>query len=183
MIVFNDNWFPETKRYMLLLAMRSVTATTGQIIEVGSWEGKSTIEIANYFHPDDVIAIDHWKGDLGNVGNGITVATLAASRDVFATFQSNIAVATRGNVVVARMDWRDFVWDQPIRFVFIDGEHTYDQVRDNIETVKPLMVPGGVICGDDLAHPPVKQAIMDSLGTVVGNPMTGSDVWFTTWPK
>lgn len=181
MIVFNDNWFPEPKRYMLTMAMRAVTATDGAIIEVGSWEGRSTIDIANFFYPDSVTAIDHWQGDLTDPNSIVT--NLAASRDVFATFQSNINAATRGNVVVARMDWRDYIWDQPIRFIFIDGEHTYDQVRDNIEVVKPLMVPGGVICGDDLAHPPVTQAVADSLGAVYGNYESGADVWYTTWPK
>lgn len=181
MITFHENWFPQPKRDALMTAMRSVEAPVGDVIEVGSWEGKSTIDIANFFYPLNVTAIDHWKGDLNYTENGL--ADLAASRDVFATFQNNISLGTRGNVVVARMDWRDYVWDQPIRFIFIDGEHTYDQVRDNIEIVKPLMVPGGIICGDDLAHPPVAQAVFDSLGQVIGQYVSGADVWFTRWPR
>jgi predicted O-methyltransferase YrrM len=51
--------------------------------------------------------------------------------------------------------------------VFIDAEHTYEEVRDTIEAFRPLMAPGGIICGDDVHHPPIVRAVVDTLGSDV----------------
>lgn len=174
---FVEQWFNPPKRRRLLEAMEAVTATEGDIIEVGSWEGRSTIDIANFFVPANVIAIDHWKGDLTNLANG--VAAIAARRDVFAAFKANMDAATKGNYVVARMDWRDYVWEGRIRFLFIDGQHTYNEVYDNIEVAIPLMVEGGVIAGDDYTVGQVERAAKRALGrepTHHGGP--GAAIWW-----
>ena len=84
---------------------------------------------------------------------------------MFAQFQTNIDAYTDGNVIAHRIAWRDFVradWVAPVAFVFIDAEHTYREVRDTIAAFMPLMSPGGVICGDDAHHPPVRQAALEA---------------------
>lgn len=45
---------------------------------------------------------------------------------MYADFKANMDAATKSNYSVSRMDWHDYPWGEPIRFVFIDGEHTYD---------------------------------------------------------
>jgi hypothetical protein len=61
------------------------------------------------------------------------------------------------------MDWREYfrLNRDPIRFLHIDAEHTYENVRDNIEAALPLMVPNGIVCGDDVHHPPVQRAVLE----------------------
>lgn len=174
---FTEDWFPMWKQRGLQAAMRSVTAKDGDVIEVGSWEGKSTIQIANHFFPAVIKVIDHWLGDLTNPESG--VADLAAQRDVFGTFTDNMEVATKGNYEVHRMDWRSFKWvgGDPVRFIFIDGEHTYEQVADNINAVAPLLVPGGVIAGDDFNHPPVLKAVTDNIPKGMAL-ITFGDIWW-----
>ena len=39
------------------------------------------------------------------------------------------------------------------------------EVFDNIEAALPLMVAGGIICGDDAHHPPVIQAVTEHFGS------------------
>ena len=67
------------------------------------------------------------------------------------------------------MGWRDYFAadDSPCRFVFIDAEHSYDEVRATLDVVIPLVVSGGIICGDDVHHPPVRQALIDTFGPYV----------------
>ena len=144
----------------------------GAVIEVGCWEGKSTIALANAVHPAIVHAVDTWQGSPGEIS-----ADLAAERDVYATFTTNIAEATAGNVEPHRMGWREFFadWAGPIRLIHIDATHSYDEVRDNIEAVRPFVVPGGVICGDDAHHPPIRRAVMDTLGNAF---LTGAKLWY-----
>lgn len=133
----------------------------GRIVEVGCWEGRSTIALARTAHPLTVHAVDTWMGSPGEPSEA-----LAAERDVYATFLENVAQHTLGNVVAHRTDWRAyFAADRsPLRFLHIDAEHSYQAVRDNIEAALPLLEPGGVICGDDRHHEPVARAVIDVFG-------------------
>lgn len=158
---FHEDWYSPAG----ILALRAAYARTfgveGRIIEVGCWEGRSTIGLARTCAPEPVHAVDTWQGSPGEVS-----AELAAQRDVYATFCDNVEKATAGNVVPFRMDWRDYfaVVHGQIRFLHIDATHSYDEVRQNIEAALPDMAVGGVICGDDRHHPPVAQAVFDTLG-------------------
>lgn len=137
----------------------------GRVVEVGCWEGRSTVVLANAVAPDVVHAVDTWRGSPGEIS-----ASLAQERDVFAQFTENIAALTAGNVAPHRTGWRTYFTSDtsPIRFLHIDAEHSYDEVRDNIETAKPLIAPGGIIAGDDAHHEPVMRAVHEQfVGEVI----------------
>lgn len=174
---FHEDWFSEESQQVLVELYRQVERISGAIVEVGCWEGRSTVALANACAPFYVRAIDTWKGSPGEISE-----QLAAERDVFKQFQLNIARYTTGNVFVHRMDWRDWFTNQPepIRLLHIDAAHTYDEVHDNIVAAVPLMVPGGIICGDDVLHPPVQKAVADTLGAY--NVMCKASLWYWTKP-
>lgn len=158
---FNEQWFSDASCEALADLARRASKVDGAFIEVGCWQGRSTIALANAVWPVQVHAVDTWEGSPGEVS-----AALAEGRDVFAEFQANIAAACSGNVVTHRMDWRSFFaeWDEPIALLHIDATHTYEEVRDNIIAALPHMAPGSIICGDDNHHPPVQEAVWDTLG-------------------
>jgi len=154
---FTEEWFgPESQEALATLA-RSTEGLDGDVVEVGCWEGRSTVALANAVYPATVHAVDTWQGSPDEVS-----ADLAAERDVYATFVENVAELTKGNVIAHRMGWREFFDGRtdPIRFLHIDAEHTFREVYDNIAAALPLMVPGGVMCGDDVHHPPVTRAVV-----------------------
>jgi predicted O-methyltransferase YrrM len=154
-MTFTEDWFgPASCAALSRLALHT-NGLAGRVVEVGCWEGRSTIALANAAYPDTVHAVDTWAGSPGEIS-----ADLAAERDVFATFTANIAERTKGNVEAHRTGWRDYFNEDrgPIRFLHIDAEHTYEEVAANIAAAVPLMVAGGIICGDDAHHPPVIRA-------------------------
>lgn len=161
---FHEDWFPGAACENLAELAQRILHLEGRIVEVGSWEGKSTIALANAVRPAVVHAVDTWEGSPGEPSE-----QLARERDVRKTFDQNVTAWTCGNVEAYHRDWRDyFTWNQqPCRFVFIDAEHDYLPVYDCLGLVRPLMVPGGIICGDDAHHPPVRQALIDTFGPVV----------------
>jgi hypothetical protein len=126
----------------------------GGIVEIGCWQGKSTIALARACYPEPVHAVDHWLGNLDEHSADESVI-IARQRDVFKEFMENMRNCTEGNVVPWRMDWREFVklWtkrvDSSIKFCHIDASHDYKSVRDNIQAILPFIVPGGILCGDD----------------------------------
>lgn len=171
MVRFLENWFSDQNCKVVAELAASTVTLEGDIIEIGSWAGKSTCAIANAVAPQTVIAVDTWEGSPGEISE-----YLAGKRDVFAEFMANVNELTAANVIAYRMGWREYFSKRAdrVKFCFIDAEHTYDEVKDNIETVLPLMVPGGIICGDDVQHEPIQRAVLDVLG---GDVRVEGTVW------
>jgi predicted O-methyltransferase YrrM len=159
-VTFTENWFKERSCAVLARLVGEVAAVPGRIIEVGSWEGRSTLAIANAT-TRVVHAVDTWKGSPIDGTD-----RLAAARDVRSTFLANTAHVP--HVKPFHMDWRDYhaSHDGQIALVFLDAEHTYWEVTAQIDAFRPLMAEGGIICGDDRTHPPVWTAATDRLGDV-----------------
>jgi predicted O-methyltransferase YrrM len=158
-VSFAEQWFSDESCDVLAGLADSVRDMEGRIVEVGSWQGRSTCALANAVNPQTVHAVDTWNGSPGELSQ-----LLATGRDVYAEFAANVAALTAGNVEAHRMGWRDyFASDRtPIKFLFIDAEHTYVEVRDNIAAAVPLLTPGAVICGDDAHHPPIQRAVLEA---------------------
>jgi predicted O-methyltransferase YrrM len=156
---FKEVWYGAASLNALISLAKSVQVE-GDWIEVGCWEGRSTVHLANAISPKMLQAVDTWEGSPGEVSEALA----NDGRDVYATFLENTAEFP--NIVPHKMGWREYFDgnERPIAFVHIDGPHTYEEVKDNIETVLPLMVDGGVICGDDAAWEGVRQAVIDTLG-------------------
>lgn len=173
---FTEQWFNEQSQQVLSDLAVSVAGIPGQIVEIGAWEGRSTVALANAIHPRVIDSVDTWRGSPNEIS-----AQLASHRDVFARWQLNVQTFTRGNVRANRMGWREFVptITQPVALCFIDAEHTFIEVRDNITAVLPLMAPGGVICGDDAHHPPVMTAALEVLGEVT----RAASLWIYRMPE
>jgi predicted O-methyltransferase YrrM len=56
---------------------------------------------------------------------------------------------------------RGKVWSEPIDFLYIDADHSYDGVTADLEAWVPHVKPGGLIVGDDYGnaiYPGVKRA-------------------------
>lgn len=62
--MFNEDWYSNVQCGYLKDIICQLTALPGTIIEVGCWEGKSTIAIANACFPEKVICNDTWLGNI-----------------------------------------------------------------------------------------------------------------------
>lgn len=158
-MTFHEDWFGPASCGVLAELARAVRHVDGKVLEIGSWEGRSTLALADAVDPDIVHAVDTWNGSTGEVSE-----TIAAERDVYAQFCEN---TVGRNIEAHRMDWRDYLADErgPFRLVFIDGLHTYAEVREQLIAIAPLMSRGGILCGDDQHHPPIRRAVAECLGS------------------
>ncbi len=159
-MAFTDNIFPPVKRKQLQSCLDLVDIKEGKIAEVGTREGRSTIVIAKHFSGEKVHVVDHWMGDLTDPSTDM--AKRANERDVFADFKNNMERHGVWNEIeVHRADWRNVLWqwNDPLKFLFLDAEHTYYEVKDQIREGLRILVKGGVMCGDDFTRDTVKKAI------------------------
>lgn len=155
---FNENWYSQEQLQLLQATVRRVRYLEGRIIEFGCWEGKSTCALALAADPEMVYAVDNWTGSFAE-GEGHPTVQIAKQRNVLDVFRGNVAAYTTGNVRPEQHDHDTYIrfledWStgagRPIvKFVHLDGAHDYGSVHRQIEGLKPLMVKGGIICGDD----------------------------------
>lgn len=61
--------------------------------------------------------------------------------------------------------------------IFIDACHDYEPVLQDIQVSLPLLKMGGVLCGHDYGHGPIKKAIKETLGETI---QTSNMVWTHT---
>jgi hypothetical protein len=159
---FHEDWYPDDQIFHTIAAYKRTRGLDGANIAIGCWEGKSTIALANACHPEPLIAVDTWTGHDAEHPDHPTVR-LARERDVFAQFEKNVRALTAGNVIPARREAHDFLaeWTEPIKFAHIDASHDYQSVRRTIEACLRLVVPGGVLCGDDILSADLSRVDLD----------------------
>jgi hypothetical protein len=152
--MFHENWYSEKQIRDLVQLTQQVKHLDGKIIEVGCWEGKSSIALANSFFPEILICNDTWLGNVQeSICTGVTHVTeeILKARDVYSTFINNMNTQTRQNYIVAKIDCMELLknYEHNIRFIHIDASHEYESVLETIQLALPKMVKGGIICGDD----------------------------------
>jgi predicted O-methyltransferase YrrM len=131
------------------------------MIEIGSYSGESTEIFAQRFK--SVVAIDPFLNDYD--ANDMTCQYMDLNR-VHEIFLQRIS--KYGNVNHIRKisdDAHIELLDNSFDFVYIDGLHTYEQVKSDIKNYSPKIIVGGFIGGHDY-HPNwsgVMKAIDESL--------------------
>lgn len=120
------------------------------IVEIGSYRGKSAAMLALGSAPDGrVTAIDpHLRSE----GAGTTAYGDEDER-VFHETMARVGISDRVTHVVetsaaARPGWGD----TPIDLLWIDGDHSYEGVRRDLEDWAGLVKPGGLLACHDYAH-------------------------------
>jgi predicted O-methyltransferase YrrM len=117
----------------------------GVIVEIGSWQGKSTIALAlgaAKAHREKIYAIDPHavQPEEGYL------------EDTRYAFVANIKRAgVDGQVIPMIMTSKDAArdWRQPIRLLWIDGDHRYESVKQDFLLWEPFVVDGGIIAMHD----------------------------------
>lgn len=153
-MTFHESWYSDSQ--CSKLAELAQIAPQGAIVEIGCWEGKSTIALANAVYPRIVHAVDHWEGNKEEGADHPSVI-IARERDVYATFCENVSTQTKGNVVAHRMSWQTFVsaytetnlLPEYIAFLHVDASHDYQSVIQTLRAWYPFTVKGAIFCGDD----------------------------------
>ena len=143
-------WLRIPDGYLLYRLARDATSS-GDVVEIGSAWGRSTICLAAGSRSVDggpVVAIDPHTGDTWFLEeSGLDRI------DSFTEFSSNIARAGLSDwvapmVMTSEAAAAEFP-DRPIRLLFIDGLHTLEGVEQDIDDWVPRVAAGGVIVFDD----------------------------------
>lgn len=129
----------------------------GEIVEIGSYMGKSTCWLAQGTKNaarERVHAVDHFKGSPEHqAGEEFEEPMILAEGSTFRGFQENIAAQGFADYVVAHPAGSPDAaadWNLPIRLLFIDGDHSYGATRTDFEAWEPHVVDQGLIAFHDI---------------------------------
>ena len=118
-------------------------------LEIGSFHGKSTALIAQYFNP--VYAIDLWS----NVDDG-----MKSYKDIgqqhFISFIKNMVELELIDHVIPLVGTSSLLETMPflnIDFIYIDASHYYEDVKKDIRCAVRHLSKSGVLVGDDYKRP------------------------------
>ena len=138
-------------------------------VEIGSWAGRSAalmgVEIHNSGKHITFDCIDPWLDggvDLRDTQHQKLLNTGVIP--LLAQFKRNVAPVLHLINPIQKLSLEaapDYA-DQSIDFIMIDGDHTYEAVRDDIAAFLPKMKPGSIMAGDDYGWPGVGQAVNEA---------------------
>jgi len=160
-------------------------STDLQAVEVGSWCGASTLTLAHAMarynkNVGQVICIDAWKPYIDTKINldekYKRMQQALCNGQPIRVFNHNRQFVPKGISVNAICGWSTEILPMLPReryhCIFIDGDHRYEAVRADIENSLPLVIDGGVICGDDL------ELQADECNTSIVNESPGIDYYY-----
>jgi predicted O-methyltransferase YrrM len=130
------------------------TPARGEIVEIGSFKGKSSVmlgKLSKHYRMSPIIAIDphNFNNPQLHVHRTSPVATS------FDEFQKNIKEAGVAEFVSARRQYSTQVagsWDRPIRLLWIDGDHSYKGAKEDFDGFFRHVQEGGVVAFHDALH-------------------------------
>lgn len=138
-------------------------------VEVGSWLGKSAafmaVEIANSGKLIAFDCVDPWTDGGPDLRDTNYFQDL--KEPVFDIFTRNIAPVRHlvNPMQMTSLEAAAKYRDHSIDFVMLDGDHSYEAVRADIDAWTPKMKAHGILSGDDYTWPGVKQAVDETFGS------------------
>jgi cephalosporin hydroxylase len=157
------------------------------LIEVGVWLGRSTAFLCTKANASGkrikVLIIDPF--DIIPEGLHMVPHPIAVTGSVRKVFERNMRlIGVRDNLEIHQTgsaETAKTVPDYSCSFIFIDANHSYDNVRDDIRAWRNKVRPGGMLAGHDCyTYPSVYQAVRDELGEQFT--MTDENVWLHRHP-
>ncbi len=153
-----EGWLQPIEGYTLYLLAKDGPGT-GAIVEIGSFKGRSTAFLAmgsKRASRGPVTAIDHFRGSPEHQpGTAGEVRELVESGSTFPTFRRNLETAglwDQVEPVETSSQEAARSWNQPIRLLFIDGDHSYESSRTDYLSFERFVVDGGIICFHDIGN-------------------------------
>jgi predicted O-methyltransferase YrrM len=155
-----QGWLTE-KEGMLLYNLAK--EANGTIIEIGSWQGRSTIWLGKGSlsgNKNKIYAIDPHTGASEHrrmFGENIWT---------FDTFQENIKNASIDSIVITIIKtseeaFSEFKEDKQIGLVFVDGAHEYHHTKQDFQLWSTKIKDGGIIAFHDCKKKGVKKALKE----------------------
>ena len=146
---FGENWFSYPGVYH---DFAQICPDGGSIVEVGSWKGRSAacmaVEIINTNKNINFHCVDTWEGSREHTPDRFEDIKNNTLYDTFIENIKPVAHVVKPMRMTSVAGSTHFA-DESIDIVFIDANHEYEGVKEDIEHWLPKVKHGGIISGHD----------------------------------
>lgn len=149
--------------------------------EIGVYRGEASEHFASYWPHAILYLVDPWVPY--DPGRGLHTLDRFSSSEAQDGFHREVCEKFKlnKNVII----WRTTSLDASIRIgncmfdlVFIDADHSYESVKQDIGLWIPKVRSGGILCGHDYGHP--WKGVIRAVNESIRNPLSiGGSVWAT----
>lgn len=146
-----DGWLSD-KEALGLYSVANKLGRNSIVVEIGSWQGKSTYCIARGLRKGKVYAIDPFNADAGlDAASENEYRLKKGDNDLLQNFKKNMRqLKVLDKIEIKKGYSYEFNNDfKNINFLFIDGDHSIEGCRRDFELYSSKIVPGGFIAFHD----------------------------------
>lgn len=144
-------------------------------VEVGVYKGANACRVRKMWSNTEMFLVDPWMAYYAQQNQSAHDKHYAETCEKFK--DDKLTKIIRKPSVEGAKEF----YPNQLDIVFIDGNHKYQPVLDDIEAWYPLVRPGGVLCGHDYSpdHPEVSKAVKEVFeDRHTFNGKGGGDIWF-----
>ena len=136
----------------LVMAAAALSPAQGKNLENGSFKGRSTVGIAYVTRElglGKVVAVDPHTSPASTDPDLKSRGQTTSYDDFVANLE---AAGVLDRVEIRRAYSRDLAreWKDPLRFLWIDGDHTYQGAKADIDMFKPFLADGAIVAMHDV---------------------------------
>jgi beta-1,4-mannosyl-glycoprotein beta-1,4-N-acetylglucosaminyltransferase len=159
----------------------------GTVVELGTWKGRSLCSVSDIIRRKNIMvtAIDTFEGTDSTPEESDTLVVEAKKVSIQDIFENNLrAFGIRDYVTVIKgstADTHTMFADKNFDLLFLDADHSYDAVFNDIRNWYWKVKPHGIFAGHDIAWTSVAKAVEG----IFWNTFTwdGQNLWWVTKPK
>ena len=135
----------------------------GQMLEIGSYLGESTYIFLESKRFNSITCLDMWaSGYDDNDSSSSKMEGIEKEFDLLVENSNGIIKKIKNSS--ENID--NLFENKSFDFIYIDGNHTYDWVKQDIEKSLTKLKNGGFIAGHDYNWPEVQKAVSDTIGSI-----------------
>ena len=136
----------------LVMAAAALSPAQGKNLEIGSFKGRSTVGIAYVTRElglGKVVAVDPHTSPASTDPDLRSRGQTTSYDDFVANLE---AAGVLDRVEIRRAYSHDLAreWKDPLRFLWIDGDHTYEGAKADIDMFKPFLADGAIVAMHDV---------------------------------
>ena len=142
-------WFnvDDCGHFFLILSLQSASGLPGDLLEIGSYHGRSTAVMARCLGPGErIVVCDAFQADTDD-----RYAQKPSPENLLANVERVNPGLDRDRIVIHPCLSNDLKLDdkERFRFIHIDGGHSAEQAYFDLQLCTRYLLPGGVIAMDD----------------------------------
>lgn len=155
-------------------------------VEVGSFVGGSMCYLGQRLKVEnkniDLISVDNWEFDNINIEHMSLVHNINSYYDTFIDNVNKCGIKVK-TIISDSIKASELFDDQSIDFLFLDGNHSYPYVENEIKAWLPKMKKDSIISGHDFSDPMINKAVYNVFDKNVINSVTRGGSYYVNLGK